>query len=58
VWTAIPGAGYRVQYKTNLNAAAWSDLVGDVTATGTTASKADATLGTNATRFYRVFALP
>lgn len=58
VWSAIPEAGYRVQYKTNLDATSWSDVIGDVIATGTTASKADAMLGTNAMRFYRVLALP
>jgi hypothetical protein len=57
-WTAIPGVSYRLQYKTNLGDTAWGDLVGDVTAAATTASKLDASPGTNATRFYRVFVLP
>jgi len=58
VWTAIPGISYRLQYKTNLADVTWDDLAGDVTAAGTTASKADGSPGTNATRFYRVFVLP
>ncbi len=43
---------------TNIGDAAWVDLAGDVVSGGTTATKTDTTLGTNATRFYRVFVLP
>jgi len=55
-WTAISNATYRVQYKTDLNAAAWTDLIGDVLSTGSTASTTD--IRTAAQRFYRVQVLP
>jgi hypothetical protein len=58
VWTAIPGTSYRLQYRTNIVDTAWADLVGDIVANGATATKTDSTLGTNVTRFYRVFVLP
>ncbi len=54
VWASIPGATYRVQYKNNLDDPAWTDLPGDVVATGTTAMKTDATVPGIAQRFYRV----
>jgi len=57
-WTAISGASYRLQYRTNIGDATWADLAGDVIAGGATATKTDTTLGTTATRFYRVFVLP
>jgi hypothetical protein len=47
-----------LQYKTNLDATAWSDVIGDVTANGATASKEDTTPGTNGMRVYRVLVLP
>jgi hypothetical protein len=55
-WTAEPGRTYRVQFKTNLDASQWTDLPGDVTASGTTASRTDAVVG--AQRFYRVLLVP
>ena len=36
-WSTVSGYPYRLQYKTNLNQADWL-VVGDVTATGSTAS--------------------
>jgi len=57
-WSSIPGLTYRLQYKNNLTDAVWTDLPGDVTASGTTVLKTDATSGTNSTRFYRILALP
>lgn len=51
-WPAISNRTYRVQYKTSLTNAGWTDLSGDVTATSTNATKTDA-FGTTA-RFYRV----
>ena len=52
-WTATPGVTYRVQYRADLGDPTWTDLAGDVTASGTVASKEDPT-GANAQRFYRV----
>jgi hypothetical protein len=51
-WASIPGTTYRVQFKNNLGDTSWSNLVPDVTATGTTASQTDA-VGTTR-RFYRI----
>ncbi len=56
-WTAIPGTQYRVQYKADLNEAAWNDLPGDVTASAETAVKTD-TSSTPGQRFYRIIVLP
>ena len=51
IWSSIPGRVYRVEFKDNLDAPAWTPL-GDVPATGVTASTTDA-LAPNR-RFYRV----
>jgi hypothetical protein len=51
-WSAIPGAGYRVQFKNDLSDTSWTDLVPDVTAGGPAASLTD-TPGAPQ-RFYRV----
>jgi hypothetical protein len=55
-FTAQPGLRYRVQFKDDLGAPAWSDLPGDVTAVGTSASKSDPS--PSAQRFYRVLMSP
>lgn len=55
-WSAVPGKTYRVQFKTDLNAAGWSDLPGDVTAAGSTASKVDNT--SQIRKYYRVVLIP
>ena len=53
-WSAVSGKTYRLQFKNSLNDLNWSSVSGDVTSTGTTASKLDPT-GANLTgRFYRV----
>jgi YVTN family beta-propeller protein len=57
-WSAIPGLNYRLQYKNNLTDATWTDLPGDIAATNTIALKTDSTTCTNASRFYRIIALP
>ena len=54
LWSSVAGKTYRVQYKDDLNAVDWTELAGDVTATGPTASKLDASAVTPAHRFYRV----
>jgi hypothetical protein len=51
-WNAGSGVTYRVQYKNDLGDANWTNLLPDVTATGSTASFAD-TSGF-AQRFYRI----
>jgi hypothetical protein len=56
-WTACPGRNYRVQYKVRLEETDWTDLSGDVTATGFTASKADTSFMLSSQRFYRVIKL-
>jgi hypothetical protein len=56
-WSAIAGQSYRLQYAPLLVNPVWSDVTGDLTATGSTASKTDpASAATN--RFYRVRVLP
>jgi hypothetical protein len=55
-FTSQPGLRYRVQFKDDLGAPAWTDLPGDVNATGASASKSDNRNG--AQRFYRVLVLP
>ena len=56
-WDAVPGVMYRVQYKADLRDATWTDLPGEVTASGPTGNKVDETLGNAPRRFYRVVAL-
>ncbi len=53
-WDAIAGITYRVQFKTNLTDAVWTDLVPDVLATGPTANATDL-VRTNSPSFYRLF---
>jgi len=52
-WTATPGVTYRLQYISNAQNSVWTDVPGDVTASGATASKTDA-MGSTQQRFYRV----
>ena len=56
-WSAVSNVTYRVQYESDLNSGAWSDLTPDVTATGATASATDNVAGGPA-RFYRIFIVP
>jgi acyl CoA:acetate/3-ketoacid CoA transferase alpha subunit len=51
-WSAVSNATYRVQYETVLDATNWTDLIGDVLASDSTASKIDTKTTTN--RFYRL----
>ncbi len=55
-WNSVSNARYRVQFKPALNATSWTDLAGDVTATGNLSSKTDIETATN--RFYRIQVLP
>ena len=52
-WAAESGKTYRVQFDTNLPGVSWSDLEGDVTATGAVATKVD-TNAAEVLRFYRI----
>jgi hypothetical protein len=56
-WNSISGQVYRVQFKSNLVNAFWTNLPPDVTAAGSTAAKIDS-IGPSAARFYRVQVLP
>jgi len=58
IWYAVSNRTYRVQYKADLSSTDWTDLAGDIPATGGTASKTDTTLGNATQRFYRVLLLP
>lgn len=53
-WTAIPTQRYRIQHRLSLSEGNWFDLAGDVIATNSVASKTDTTVGSQASRFYRV----
>jgi hypothetical protein len=55
-WISVSNATYRVQYEPILTLTNWTDLLGDVTATGSTASMTDVLTTTN--RFYRVQVIP
>jgi len=55
-FTSQPGLRYRVQFKGTLEAPQWTDLPGDVLASGTTSTKTDAPGGSQ--RFYRVMDVP
>ena len=56
-WTSVTNQIYRVEYKPSLAATNWTELLPDVTATGSTASSADNPLG-DTERYYRVVLLP
>ncbi|HKX62442.1 MAG TPA: hypothetical protein VJS65_11365, partial [Verrucomicrobiae bacterium] len=56
-WTAVPERQYRLQFKTSLDEAEWSDLAGDVMAEGLSATRTDA-VSAGQQRFYRVVLLP
>jgi hypothetical protein len=55
-WRALAGETYSVQFKSELGNSSWTDLTGNVTATGPVATKLDASIPTQ--RFYRVVLLP
>jgi hypothetical protein len=57
VWNSVAGKVYRPQYVPALGQATWTNVPGDVTATGPTASATDSTLS-GSQRFYRIVLLP
>ena len=56
-WSALAGTFYRIQFKTNLADAAWTDLVPDIQSTGPTATTTDA-VSMRSSSYYRVFVVP
>jgi hypothetical protein len=58
VWQAEAGKTYRLQFKPGLSDSNWLNLDPVVTATNSTASLLDSTIGQEAQRFYRVLQLP
>jgi hypothetical protein len=54
VWSSLAGQTYHLKYKTDLNAVGWTDVDGDVLATGATATKT-VSVGAATHRFYRIF---
>ncbi|MBL9172589.1 MAG: hypothetical protein JNL10_03555 [Verrucomicrobiales bacterium] len=57
-WTSTPGQKYRLQSKPALSTLTWTDIPGDVTAAGSSASKVDPTGGGAGLRFYQVITVP
>jgi Tol biopolymer transport system component len=57
-WNAIPGRSYRVEFKDLVQVPGWTAIGNVQTASTTTASFTDTTIGTNSLRFYRVQILP
>lgn len=56
IWDSIPGHDYRVQFKSALDELEWTDLPGDVSAIGMTASRPGG--GSSPQGFYRIRVLP
>jgi hypothetical protein len=56
-WTAVTGAQYQVQFKTNLTQTTWSNLSSVITATMNPMTFSNS-IGTAPWRFYRVMLLP
>jgi len=57
-WYANSNRTYRVHYMGKLSANNWTDLAGDISATGAIASKTDTIIGYASQRFYRVLLAP
>jgi hypothetical protein len=55
-WSSLSNATYRVQFKSDLTSANWTDLAGDVLASSSTASKLDILTSTH--RYYRIQVVP
>jgi len=54
-WSSAAGKVYRVAYKNNLTDASWTDLSGNITATGAACSWTDNTAASASKRFYVVY---
>ena len=57
-WRTVPGLTYRLLADTNVAAGNWVGVGSDVSATGTSTNRLDATANTLSNRFYRVMLLP
>ena len=55
LWSAVPGKTYRLQFKTSVTGSQWTDVSGDVVATGSTASKIVTTAPGPQAQFFRVW---
>ena len=53
-WSSVAGHIYRLQFKNNLNDTSWTDVLPEVTASGSTATTTDSS-GVVARRFYRIW---
>ena len=58
VWTAIPGQSYLLQQNGNLGMLQWTNVGSTITATASTATNVDDTIGSAPRRFYRVQLVP
>ena len=58
LWNSTPGRTYRVQFKDDLSASAWSEALQTVTAAGTTAVWTEQGQSAPDKRFYRVLLVP
>ena len=58
LWNSMPGLTYRVQFKDDLLASAWSEVSQTVTAAGTTAVWTEQGQSASENRFYRVLLVP
>ena len=56
-WTSLAGQGYRLQFKTNVMDADWTDVLPDVIASGASAAQTN-TFDASGTRVYRVKLMP
>jgi len=56
-WSAMQGKTYRVQFKSDLGNATWTELPDDVIASGSIAGKTDAS-SSSTQRYYRVVLVP
>lgn len=53
-WSSVPGKTYRLQFKTALADANWTNVPGEITAAGPQTSAVDNTANGQSPRFYRV----
>ena len=56
-WSTMPGQGYRLLFKNNLNDTNWTEVPGDIWPSGTSATTTN-TFDSTQPKFYRVMVLP
>ena len=54
LWSSVAGRNYSVQFKNNVEDSAWTTLVQNIRATGSTTSAVDNSASAATRRFYRV----